>query len=132
MAEAIAYLRFDGVQTYIEVPSSAEFSIAPSGGLTISAWIRPETLSFTNTEGSGYVHWLGKGEKERYEWTFRMYSQDNSEGRGNRISFYVFNPGGGLGIGSTTRAETDNSEQSAALNLQKASRHPELVRKAHI
>jgi hypothetical protein len=100
MADAIAYLRFDGVQTYIEVPSSAEFSIAPSGGLTISAWIRPETLSFTNTEGSGYVHWLGKGEKEHHEWTFRMYSQDNTEGRGNRISFYVFNPGGGLGTGS--------------------------------
>ncbi len=100
MTDANAYLHFDGTRTYIEVPSSAQFSLAPGGGLTISAWIRPETLFFSNTEGSGYVHWLGKGEKERYEWTFRMYSQDNTEGRGNRISFYLFNPAGGLGVGS--------------------------------
>jgi len=100
MTDANAYLHFDGGRTYIEVPSSAEFSIAPGAGLTISAWIRPEAPSFINTEGSGYVHWLGKGEKEHYEWTFRMYSQDNTEGRGNRISFYVFNPVGGLGVGS--------------------------------
>jgi hypothetical protein len=29
-----------------------------------------------------------------------MYSQGNTENRANRISFYVFNPQGGLGIGS--------------------------------
>lgn len=110
MADANAYLHFDGVQTYIEVPNSPELSIASNGGLTISAWIRPETLSFSNTEGSGYVHWLGKGEKGNYEWTFRMYSQDNTEGRGNRISFYVFNPGGGLGVGSYFQDELQRGE----------------------
>ncbi len=95
-----AYLHFDGAHTYIEVPSSADFSVATHGALTVSAWIRPETLLFTATEGSGYVHWLGKGQKGEHEWTLRMYSQDNDEGRGNRISFYVFNLAGGLGVGS--------------------------------
>lgn len=93
-------LHFDGVGTYIEVPSSPDFSVTTTGALTVSARIRPETLLFANTEGSGYVHWLGKGKKGQYEWTFRIYSEDNTEGRGNRISFYVFNPAGGLGIGS--------------------------------
>ena len=100
MTDANLNLHFDGSQTYIEVTSSTDFSIPAGGALTVSAWIRPETLFFPNTEGSGYVYWLGKGEQGQYEWTFRMYSQDNTEGRGNRISFYVFNHTGGLGIGS--------------------------------
>ncbi len=75
------YLHFDGVDDY-------------------SAWLRPATLQFPNTEGSGYVHWLGKGEPNRHEWTFRMYSAGNTENRDNRISFYVFNRTGGLGVGS--------------------------------
>ncbi|MFN8475259.1 MAG: LamG domain-containing protein [Anaerolineae bacterium] len=100
MAEGTTHLHFDGIGTYIEVPSSPDFSVTTTGELTVSARMRPETLSFASAEGSGYVHWLGKGEKGQYEWTFRMYSEDNSEGRGNRISFYVFNPTGGLGTGS--------------------------------
>ena len=47
-----------------------------------------------------YVHWLGKGDAGRQEWVFRMYSLDNTVGRANRISFYVFNADGGLGVGS--------------------------------
>jgi hypothetical protein len=93
-------LPFDGVSTYVEVPDSADFSVPTTGGLTVAAWLRPDTLTFPTTEGSGYIYWLGKGEAGRQEWTFRMYSRDNSEGRGNRISFYLFNPDGGLGIGS--------------------------------
>jgi concanavalin A-like lectin/glucanase superfamily protein len=82
------------------------FSIPTTGAITISAWIRPATLAFPTTEGKGvdltksYVHWLGKGEGGRQEWAFRMYSADNTVGRGNRISFYVFNPEGKLGDGS--------------------------------
>ncbi len=100
MTNGKTYLHFDGVQTYIEVSSSADFSVPTTDALTVSAWICPETLIFPSIEGSGYVHWLGKGEKGRHEWTFRMYSQDNTENRDNRISFYVFNLEGGLGIGS--------------------------------
>ncbi len=84
----------------MEIPTSADFSVLTSGAITVSAWIRPETLVFPNIEGTGYVHWLGKGEKGQHEWTFRMYSQGNTENRGNRISFYVFNPQGHKGVGS--------------------------------
>jgi hypothetical protein len=101
-----AYLHFDGVQSYIEIPDSPEFSLTTTGALTVSAWIRPSTLTFPSTEGKGvdltraYVHWLGKGEAGQREWVFRMYSADNTDGRANRISFYVFKPDGDLGIGS--------------------------------
>lgn len=101
---AISYLEFDGEQSYVEVPNSDKFSISTTGGLTISAWIRPDMLKFPHVDGSGYVHWLGVGEGSgstgQQEWAFRMYSQGNSENRENRISFYVFAPQGGEGIGS--------------------------------
>src|SRR5579864_7285019 len=89
------YLHFNGVDQYIEVPSSPDFSLS-SNGLTVSAWMRPDTLSFPNSEGSGYVYWLGKGSRGRQEWVFRMYNRTNTENppRPNRISFYVFNPDG--------------------------------------
>jgi hypothetical protein len=94
------FLQFDGRTNFIEVPDDAVFSVSTSGALTVAAWMRPDTLTFPRTEGSGYVYWLGKGESSRQEWVFRMYSQGNTEGRANRISFYVFDPAGGLGIGS--------------------------------
>ena len=95
-----AYLLFDGMKDYVEIPDAKEFSVSTAGGLTISAWIRPDALIARTPEGSGYVHWMGKGERGRLEWVFRMYSRDNAERRENRISFYVFNPAGGLGVGS--------------------------------
>jgi len=101
-----SYLHFDGFQSYIEIPDSPDFSLTTTGALTISAWIRPATLNFPSTEGKGldltkaYVHWLGKGGAGQQEWVFRMYNLDNTDGRANRISFYVFNPDGHLGVGS--------------------------------
>ena len=107
MASGNSYLNFDGVHSYVEIPGSADFSVATTGQLTVSAWIQPETIEpgtlvFPNTEGGGesYVHWMGKGEARRQEWTFRIYSADNTVGRANRISFYVFNLAGGIGVGS--------------------------------
>ncbi len=94
-----SYLHFDGTQSYIEIPDTPDFSLATTGSLTVSAWIRPAVLIFPTTE-KGYVHWMGKGEAGKQEWVFRMYSQDNTVGRDNRISFYVFDPVGGEGIGS--------------------------------
>lgn len=107
MANGSSYLSFDGVHTYVEIPDTPDFSVATTGQLTVSAWIQPETIQpgalvFPTTEGGGesYVHWLGKGEAHQQEWTFRIYSADNAVGRANRISFYVFNPAGGIGVGS--------------------------------
>lgn len=103
-------LVFDGTQTYIEVPDSTDFSLATIGGLTVSAWMRPDVLTFPNEEGDGYIHYLGKGDAGQQEWTFRMYGADTTapantkdpQGptRSGRISFYVFNLDGGLGVGS--------------------------------
>lgn len=93
-------LLFDGASTYIEVPDSADFSVATNGAISISAWFRPDVLVFPNEEGEGYIHWLGKGERGAQEWVFRMYGQDNTAGRENRISFYVFNKEGHIGVGS--------------------------------
>jgi hypothetical protein len=98
------YLQFDGMTHYVEVPDSADFSVG-AAGLTIAVWMRPDALTFPKTEGSlsdeQYVHWLGKGETGQQEWTFRMYSQTTPPGpRANRISFYLFNLAGGLGVGS--------------------------------
>jgi hypothetical protein len=107
MTKGSLYLSFDGVHSYVEIPDSPDFSVATTGQLTVSAWIQPETIQlgaliFPTTEGGDerYVHWMGKGEAHQQEWTFRIYSADNTVGRANRISFYVFNPVGGIGIGS--------------------------------
>ena len=111
-----AYLQFDGSSgNWVELMNSSngDFSISTTHALTVSVWIRPDTLCFSNVDSSRYVNWLGKGCRvgsdgtcvspggtPNFEWTFRMYSQDNTEGRNNRISFYVFALGGGEGNGS--------------------------------
>jgi hypothetical protein len=110
MSNGNSYLRFDGIQSYIEIPDSPDFSLSTAGGLTVSAWIRPEVLTFPTTE-KGYVHWMGKGGAGQQEWVFRIYSQDNDAGRDNRISFYVFNPDGGEGVGSHYQ-DPDNPVQA--------------------
>jgi len=97
------YLRFNGINDYVEIPSSDVLSVSTSGELTVSAWLRPDVLNFARSEGSGYVHWMGKGEANRQEWVFRLYNRDGTmetPPRPNRISFYLFNPEGLLGVGS--------------------------------
>ncbi len=84
----------------ITVADADYLSVPTAGALTVEAWIRPDTLQFDNEEGSGYVHWLGKGETREQEYLARMCSQENREDRPNRISGYVFNRKGGIGVGS--------------------------------
>ena len=95
-------LVFDGEDDYIEIPDHADFSVATTGQLSVSAWIRPDVLTFPIFQSTGYVHWMGKGEPGQHEWAFRMYNAVTADTppRPNRISFYLFNPDGGLGIGS--------------------------------
>ena len=89
-------------------PNLADYSLATKGELTVSVWMRPDTLNFPKTEPKkDYIHWLGKGdasgENGNQEWTFRMYNHSDPldhPPRTNRISFYLFNPEGGLGVGS--------------------------------
>ena len=91
---------FDGVGQYVEVPDDDALSVTRTGVLTLEAWIRPDRLEFADTEGTGYVHWAGKGVSGQHEYVTRMYSRTNSENRPNRISGYAFNRSGGLGVGS--------------------------------
>jgi hypothetical protein len=94
----------DGPRTksYVAVPDSDHFSIATSGrGLTVEVWMRPDVLDFVGEEGNPpdeFIHWLGKGERGRYEWGFRFYNSRAE--RRNRISAYVWNPDGKLGAGA--------------------------------
>src|SRR5262249_55211295 len=102
MQNADSVLVFDGIDDDIEIPDSPDFSVATTGHLTVSAWMRPDVLTFPHAESTGYVHWLGKGEAGQQEWVLRMYNAQPTDNppRPNRISFYVFNPAGGEGIGS--------------------------------
>ena len=98
------YLQFNGRDAYVEIPSLADYSVSTTGQLTISAWLKPDTLNCPSVKrNSDYIHWLGKGERSgaegNQEWTFRMYNHYDpldSPSRPNRISFYLFNPQGGL------------------------------------
>ena len=55
-------LVFDGTDDYGEIPDTPRLSLASTGHLSVSAWIRPDVLSFPVYESTGYVHWMGKGE----------------------------------------------------------------------
>lgn len=103
-----ACIQFDGERgRYVEIDDSPDFSVS-ARGLTVSAWVRPDSFLFpifNGPAGCGYVHWLGKGTAGRHEWTFRMYREDALEclpspPRPQRTSCYVFNPEGGQGVGS--------------------------------
>ena len=112
------YLQFNGIDAYVEIPSIADYSVATAGALTVAAWIRPDTSTFPTVEpDSDYIHWLGKGDKSgaagNQEWTFRMYNYSTpleDPPRSNRISFYVFNPRGGLGVGSCVQDKVAKGE----------------------
>jgi len=92
-------ITLDGKASYVEIPDDPAFSIATSGkGLTVEAWMRPDTLEFPGETKDPYIHWIGKGELPQSEWAFRFYTHTST--RPNRISAYAFNLAGGLGSGA--------------------------------
>jgi hypothetical protein len=85
--------------SYLEANNRDDFSIASSGkGLTVEVWMRPDVLDFKGEGANHFVHWLGKGDTGRYEWSFRFYARRSE--RPNRISAYLWNPDGKLGAGA--------------------------------
>jgi hypothetical protein len=44
-----SYMHFGDNKSYLEIPDSPKFSLATTGELTISAWIRPEVQDFIHT-----------------------------------------------------------------------------------
>ena len=80
------YLKFNGTNAYVEAASSVDYSVSTTGELTVSVWMRPDTLNFPSVEpDSDYIHWLGKGDTSgaegNQEWTFRMYNQRDQFGQ---------------------------------------------------
>src|SRR5947209_9883115 len=68
------YLEFNGPDSYVEIPSVSDYSVSTTGALTVSTWMRPDTLNFPRAAAnSDYVHWLGKGDRSggagNREWT---------------------------------------------------------------
>ncbi len=91
---------FDGNGTFVEIPSHADLSVTThKRGMTVESWMRPDRLTFPGEPGKQYLHWLGKGEKNREEWAFRFYSHASTD-RPNRLSAYLFNPSGREGAGA--------------------------------
>ncbi len=64
-------------------------------GLTVHAFMKPSTLDF-NPE---YIHWMGKGDVDHWEWAARLYRRLNTT-RPNRLSGYIWNPDGAQGAGA--------------------------------
>jgi hypothetical protein len=101
---------FNG-KAYIELPDHDDFSAATTGQLTIIAM-----LTISSWKGAGaseYVHWAGKGKSGAHEYTFRHYVDGGSgeaSSRQGRVSFYHFNPAGGLGAGSYFQDSENTTE----------------------
>ncbi|MBX4212260.1 LamG domain-containing protein [Candidatus Pacearchaeota archaeon] len=84
----------------ITIPDSPLLSPAIWDGFSVALWVKFDKTSFVG-EGSGkdYIHFLGKGGNGNdYEYMFRQYNSSNAEKRPDRISFYMFNISGGLGV----------------------------------
>jgi hypothetical protein len=85
----------------VDLGDHNDFSVATNRGLTIACF-----LTIDDWHGKGateYVHWAGKGSAGSHEWTFRHYvtgGTGEASTREGRLSFYHFNPAGGLGAGS--------------------------------
>ena len=79
MATGDSTLLFDGQTSYVEIADSADFSVATTGQLSVSAWIRPDVLTFPAFQSTGYIHWMGKGAQGQQEWVFRMYNETTTD-----------------------------------------------------
>ncbi len=80
----------NGSDACVRVPDNVVFSQPTSHkGLSVEVWFRPDVLTFTGENAEHYVHWLGKGQVNEFEWGFRFYSKDSS--RPNRVSAYIWN-----------------------------------------
>lgn len=91
---------FDGIDDAIIIPDNDNLSPSTSGNFTVSFWIKFKNTRFSSIGNKNYLQFMGKGTEDNYEFSFRQYNSSNSENKGDRVSFYLFNLSGGLGSGS--------------------------------
>lgn len=92
---------FDGWSD-IEIPDNDDFSVNNTGELTIVVFQTVKDWRGKGGKGE-FINWLGKGQLDQHEWTFRHYvlgGTGEASERPKRTSFYCFNPGGNLGSGA--------------------------------
>jgi len=98
---------FDGLTEYLEIPDHDSLSCPTTGELTVTGWMRPDTLEFPVAEGSGtaYANWFGKSNfsPNQEEWEMRMNCYTSSQGRPNRTAVYHQSLSGGLGSGTSVQ-----------------------------
>jgi hypothetical protein len=104
--------QLDGEDDYLDCGDHDDFSVRGSGSKTafsVEAWIRLDSLD--DLSAGEYIHWLGKGTTDSYEWGCRLY--DKTSPRPNRLSCYQWNTGGGEGAGSYWEAGRQDGGQPA-------------------
>jgi hypothetical protein len=100
----------------ITLPDSPDLSPSTTGQFSVSFWFKTSTFNFAggkDTEEGNAIHFLGKYSTDNNrEWYFRLYNASAYDhgSRRKRISFYVFNPDGGLGAGSYFQDDLKENE----------------------
>jgi hypothetical protein len=103
---------FNGINSEIKIRNSKDLSPKNHDNqFSVLFYARFDNTSFIG-EGlrKNYVNYLGKATPENYEWEFRQYNSSNQQDRSNRLSFYVFNPEGGIGVGGYVQENITEGE----------------------
>ena len=88
----------DRDDNYISLGDHDDFSASTTGELTVLCQVTIEDWNGGDGDRPDYTHWMGKGEPNEHEWTFRHYQSGSY--REGWVSFYAFQPDGGEGAGS--------------------------------
>lgn len=94
------YFSFDGVDDVVIVGDDDRLSPQTTKKFSIAMLIMFNQTNFSSPGEKAYLQFMGKASPGNYEFAFRQHNHTNSEGKGDRISFYLFNLSGGLGAGS--------------------------------
>lgn len=104
-------LDFNGYNESLIIQNQDSLSPSNYEGFSISFWVKFKNTKFTGKgKYKDYIDFISKGNKGNYEFSFRQHNSSNQESRSNRISFYLFNKGGGQGSGSFFQEDINTDE----------------------
>lgn len=110
-----------GAGNYISIPDRDDFSLVNQAshgmsiyhGMAVSDW-----NSTSNLRPDGFAHYMGKGQANQHEYTFRYYPGSGAAGapgydstRLKRTSAYHYSIGGDKGTGSYVQNNPANNEE---------------------